>query len=184
MAPDDEHHQPETEDPGQRERELQEVRRSFTAVGRRLGTLGQQQRFATVTPVSGRPATPDQLDGVGRDPDLPAAVRLPDVEAVPHRSRWPVAAAAVGLVLIFAVGLLLGRGIERDRPAVRPAASVQPTVTTAVKTVVPPSCVSAVDNANRTIESLVSNRPRDQLFKTRLDAFQTDSRSCRNATPS
>jgi hypothetical protein len=188
MAPDDQHHhQPEPEDPDQRERELAEVRRSFTAVGRRLGTLGQQQRFATVTPASTRPTSPHALDDAGQDPGAPAALHLPPVEAPAHRSRWPLAAAALGLALIFAVGLLLGRGIGRDRPTASAAVPVaaQPTVTatTVVKSAVPPSCLSAVDNADHTIDLLVRNLPRDQQFRTKLDAFQTDSRSCRNASP-
>src|SRR6266571_5922521 len=108
-----------------RKREVEEVRRSFTAVGRRLGTLGQQRRFSTVNPVAVQPeARSAKADPA--PPAPPAALELPTVQPVPRRPTWPLAAVVLGL--IFAVGVLLGRGIGDARPA--PASRATPATIT------------------------------------------------------
>ena len=196
--------EPRPQDPVQRERELEEVRRSFTAVGRRLGTLGQRQRFATVLPVANRPAAPDDAaDGTGpgadangtgadadadtdtgeagRAPALPvAALQLPTVEPqLRRRPRWLVAVLALGL--IFTVGLLLGRTLDRSRPV---ASRATPAPSTIIKTIprtaTPPSCLAAVRQADRSIDYLV-RKIRDQRLRDTLESFTKESRACQRA---
>jgi len=217
--------EPRPQDPVQRERELEEVRRSFTAVGRRLGTLGQRQRFATVLPVANRPAAPDDAaDGTGADdangtgaddaadgtgpgadangtgadadtdtdtdtdtgeagraPALPvAALQLPTVEPqLRRRPRWLVAVLALGL--IFTVGLLLGRTLDRSRPV---ASRATPAPSTIIKTIprtaTPPSCLAAVRQADRSIDYLV-RKIRDQRLRDTLESFTKESRACQRA---
>jgi len=194
----------EPQDPGQRERELEEVRRSFTEVGRRLGTLGQQHRFATVLPVATRPGAPGDsaddtgaddtgaddtradadTDEAGRAPALPgAALQLPTVEPPPRRRpRWPVAALALGL--IFTVGLLLGRTLDRSSPAASRATPVPSSTIakTVPRTVTPPSCLAAVLQADQSIDYLV-RKVRDQRLRDTLNSFTKESRACQRAGP-
>jgi len=169
-------------DPRQRERELKEVRRSFTDVSRRLGTLGQRQRFATVHPVAGEPPAPD---GAGGDEagQLPIAVatfpELPTVEVKSKRPRVLLAALALGL--IFTAGLLLGRTLDRGGPAPTSASPTPSTIIKQVtKTLTPPSCLAAVEHADQSIDFLV-RRIRDQRFLDTLDSFVKDSRACQRA---
>ena len=197
--PQHEHDELEPQDPGQRERELEEVRRSFTEVGRRLGTLGQQHRFATVLPVATRPGAPGDsaddtgaddtgaeadTDEAGRAPALPgAALQLPTVEPPPRRRpRWPVAALALGL--IFTVGLLLGRTLDRSSPAASRATPVPSSTIakTVPRTVTPPSCLAAVLQADQSIDYLV-RKVRDQRLRDTLNSFTKESRACQRAGP-
>ena len=168
------------QDPRRRERELNEVRRSFTDVSRRLGTLGQRQRFATVHPVAAKPG------GAGGDEagQLPIAVatfpELPTVE-VKSKRRPRVLLAALALGLIFTAGLLLGRTLDRGRPATTSASPTPSTIIKQVtKTLTPPSCLAAVEHADQSIDFLV-RRIRDQRFLDTLDSFVKDSRACHRA---
>jgi hypothetical protein len=154
-------------DPGNREeqrrRELEEIRRSFTEIGVRMGSLFE-------------PAQQDR-DGAAeaQEAQEPAVVPAPAGRRTPS---WTVA-AVIALVCLLAGG---GLGYLLHRPAAAAAPEPIPTAITSVvvqtRPVAPPACLQAAQRGDETIDLLVRNI-RDRRLSLALKSYTTASQTCR-----
>jgi hypothetical protein len=161
-----------TEGDGQR-RELEEIRRKFTEMGARVGSLFEPA------------AEPDPAPAV--DP-TPAALPPPPPAATPAPAAggWSRGAVAAVVAVALLAGAGLGYALPRQAapPPPTPApAGTQPAAGGArapvrVVTRVPPSCLEAARKGDLTIHLYTIN-VRDRRLVQALKAYTLASQACR-----
>jgi hypothetical protein len=166
----------------QRRRELEEIRRSFTEIGIRMGSLfepAQPDKNGAADsrePGSGE-ADSHQADSHQAEP--PAVAPAPASRQIPS---WTVA-AAIALVCLLTGG---GVGYLLHRPAASPSPAPTPTVVTTTvvqtRTVAAPPCLQAAQRADETIYLLVRNI-RDRRLSLALKSYTEASQACRKEAP-
>ena len=153
----------------QQHRELEEIRRKFTEMGDRMGSLFE--------PAPGDDEDQDE-DGWST-PALPA----PDhAEPSTRPPSWQVA-ASVGLVFLLGAGFgyLLPRSGAGAQPATSPpsaSALTAPQISTVTRTVVPRACLEAARRGDKAIHLLTIN-VRDRRLAEALRAYTRASQACR-----
>jgi hypothetical protein len=171
MANDgDEQHREE-----QQQQELDEIRRSFTAMGARMGSLFE-------------PLEPDRPEDKPGFPVRPVAVPVPaPAPTPPMRPRWWWVAA---LVLLFAVGTAFGWILPKGDGGSDSPSPTQPTTATRVQTSSPPAtvirtrtsvpdvCLDAAKLADEVISRLNRNQ-RDNRLAEMLRDYTIASQACR-----
>jgi hypothetical protein len=154
----------------QQRRELEEVRRRFAEVGKRMGSAFEPARS------DHHRSEPAQLSASPSD-------RL-------TRPRWQAVAA---LVLVFLLGSGFGYLLPQAGANDRPAATLPPPTAAAtagtrvpqtrIVTRVPAACLQTARKADETIDLLI-NKVRDRRLAEALKAYTLASQACREqATP-
>jgi hypothetical protein len=149
-------------------RELEDVRRSFTEVGTRMGSL-----FEPAQERQGREAEHEQ----------PAEPAKPVVASPRARWRVPSWALPAVLALVFllvggGLGFLLHRPIGQARPTstlVVSATTIQPPP---ARIVVPPECLHTAQLGDQVIDMLMHNI-RDQRLSVVFKQYTEASQACR-----
>jgi hypothetical protein len=148
-------------------RELEEIRRSFTEIGARMGSLFEPAR---------------QREAQEAENEEPAEPVKLTVGAPPRNRRVP--SWAVPAVLLLALMCLLvggGLGYLLHSP---PAASSPPTATIVIRTVpatgqaARSACLEATQRADEAMDLMVRNI-RDRRLALALKAYTTASQACR-----
>jgi hypothetical protein len=159
----------------QRQQELDEIHRSFTAMGARMGSLFEPAQLDEPKDKPGFPAQPAAL---------PAPAPAP---AAAMRPRWWWAAA---LVLLFAVGTAFGWILPKGDGGSDSPPPTQPTAATRVQTSSPPAtvirtrisvpdvCLEAAKLADEVISRLNRNQ-RDNRLAEMLRDYTIASQACR-----
>jgi hypothetical protein len=155
---------PEETDADQQRRELEEIRRKFAEVGKRLGSAFE-------------PASPEV-----RQPDA-VLKPVPPAPERPTRPRWQWA-AAVALIFVLGIGFgfALPRSAAKDNsppptaPATAPATTQAPQVRTVPS--VPEVCLETAQKGDQTIAKLMNN-DRDQSLAEIYKAYTLASQACR-----
>jgi hypothetical protein len=153
----------------QQRRELEEIRRKFTEVGARVGSLFE-------------PARPDDQDEDVR-PTRPALPAPQQAVPGPRPSRLAVAAAVVVALLVgVGLGYLLPHQRPQTRAAPPPPATSSPFSTLAAQprtvTSVPEVCLEAARKGDLTIH-LYTIKIRDRRLVEALRAYTLASQACR-----
>lgn len=156
---------PEEADADQQRRELEEIRRKFAEVGKRLGSAFE--------PVSPEVRQPDAL-----------LKSVPPTPERPTRPRWQWTAA---VVLIFVLGIALGFALPRsaadDSPPPPPATTSAPATTQApqVRTVptVPESCLETARKGDQLIAMLMRAKRDPTLLSKAYKEYTVASQACR-----
>jgi len=161
---------------------LEEIRRKFTEMGARVGSLFEPAPEEDPAP-DAHPTTP-ALPAPPPPPPPPAAVPVSTPGPGAGGLSRVVAAVAVAVALLVGVGLgyLLPRASART-----PAAAAPPPVGTQtpasipavrVRTRVPPSCLEAARKGDLTIHLYTIN-VRDRRLVEALKAYTLASQACR-----
>ena len=149
-------------------RELEEVRRSFTEIGTRTGSLFEPAR---------------QREAPEAEHEEPAEHVKPTVGAPPAGRRMP--SWAVPAVLLLALMcLLVGGGLgyllhsPAPSPESIPTVITQTVIRTETKPVAPRACLEAARRGDEAMDLLVRN-VRDRRLAAALKAYTTASQACR-----
>jgi hypothetical protein len=156
---------PEDADADQQRRELEEIRRKFAEVGKRVGSAFE--------PVSPEVRQPDAL--------LQSAPPTPER---PTRPRWQWAAA---VALIFVLGIALGFALPRSAaddsppPTTTPARAPATTQAPQARTVpsVPESCLETARKGDQVIAMLTRAKRNPTLLTEALKQYTLASQACR-----
>jgi hypothetical protein len=153
----------------QQRRELEEIRRKFTEMGARVGSLFE-------------PAPPDDQDEDIR-PIRPALAAPEQREQPASAGPSRLAAVAVAVALLVGVGLgyALPRSSAQRAAAPAPPSTQAPTASTVaarVVTRVPPACLEAARKGDLTIHLYTIN-VRDRRLVEALKAYTLASQACR-----
>jgi hypothetical protein len=157
-------------------RELEEIRRKFTEMGARVGSLfepGPDDDHHTHDTQDTREAAPAST-APGR-PGSPAPAAVSRLMAV--------AAVVVALLVGTGLGYVLPRAGAKDAPRVPAATSSQAPASTGVgqpgsRTVVPPACLETARKGDLTIHLYTIN-VRDRRLVQALKAYTLASQACR-----
>jgi hypothetical protein len=153
---------------GRQRRELEQIRRSFTQIGTRMGSLFEpaQEREAQQAEHQ-QPAEP----GTRTVEAPPAGRRVPS---------WRVPAVVVLALLCLLVGGGLGFLLRGPAPApvTIPTVVTRTVVRTETKPVAPPACLATAQRGDEVIDLLVRNI-RDRRLTIALKAYTTASQACR-----
>ncbi len=159
----------------QRRRELEEIRKSFTQIGIRMGSLfepaqeNQENSTGTAEAGASKPEQVEPRDAERQEPQAPG----PPERQLPN---WAVP-AVIALVCLLAGG---GLGYLLHRPA----ASPEPVPTVITRTVVrdkpvaPPACLETARRADQSMDMLLRN-VRDRRLSLALKAYTVASQACR-----
>jgi hypothetical protein len=154
-------------------RELEEIRRKFTEMGARVGSLFD-------------PAADEEHDTDDPTPPpapaaLPAPTPPPMVVAEPARGLSRVAVAAVAVALLAGIGLGWLLHPQADPPAAASPTSATPTSVqpqARTRTVVPPACLEAARKGDQAIH-YYTIKVRDRRLVEALKAYTLASQACR-----
>jgi hypothetical protein len=150
----------------QQRRELEELRRQFAEVGKRLGSAFE-------------PAAPND----DRQPPLALAPPTARPDQQPARPRWLwVAAVAAIFLLGIGLGYMLPRAATNDPAAstARPPVNTQAPSAPAVPSV-PEVCLETARRGDRVFALLTSNVRDQRLVAQALKAYTLASQACRRA---
>jgi hypothetical protein len=148
----------------QQRRELEEIRRQFAEVGKRMGSAFE-------------PASPDQ----NRERPLALAPPTAPPDEQPARPRWQWVAAVALLLVGTGLGYALPRAGSNDPPpprsTARPPVSTQPQQPQPVPSV-PEVCLETARMGDQVIAKLMIN-DRDRRLVEALKAYTLASQACR-----
>jgi hypothetical protein len=159
----------------QQRRELEEIRRKFAEVGKRMGSA-----FEPTSPDTNR-ERPLALAPPTAPPNQPPAPAPPD--ELPARPRWQWVAAVALLLVGTGFGYALPRAGPNDPPpppppsTARPPASTQPQQPQPVPSV-PQVCLETARMGDQVIAKLMIN-DRDRRLAEALKAYTLASQACR-----
>jgi len=159
----------------QQRRELEEVRRQFAEVGKRMGSA-----FEPASPDDDR-ERPRALAPTTAPPNQPPPPAPPD--ELPARPRWQWVAAVALLLVGTGLGYALPSAGPNDPPpppppsTARPPASTQPQQPQTVPSV-PQVCLETARRGDKVIAKLVIN-DRDRRLAEALKAYTLASQACR-----
>jgi hypothetical protein len=185
MAADASNHKEPQQDE-QQQRELAEIRRSFTEIGIRMGSLFEPASPNDGDDRGGRPARPAPADAIPI-PVPPPAGRLNWALALKRRPNWALALVMACCLLVGGgLGYLLHRPTDGTNqpseslfapPLTQPAPTSAPT--SAPPTTVPPSaCLRTAQRGDELIDLLTKNI-RDHRLSLALKAYTEASQACR-----
>jgi hypothetical protein len=143
-------------------RELEEIRRSFTEIGTRMGSVFE-------------PAPPEKEEGEQPEPEEVRAL-LPPPPAERQAPRWTVP-AVMALVCLLAGGGL-GYLLHSPAPLQPPTSTVITSVVPRPKLVSPPACIETARRGDEAIDLLIRNI-RDRRLSSALKAYTEASQACR-----
>jgi hypothetical protein len=160
-------------------RELEEIRRSFTEIGTRMGSLFEP---AGEGEDESEDAEPTSTSKSKSTPALEASkVATPKVATPPAARQvpsWAVPAVIALVCLLAGTGL----GYLLHSPAAVPLQPTTSTVVTSIvpqtKLVAPPSCLETARRGDETMDLLVRNI-RDRRLSLALKAYTMASQACR-----
>jgi len=172
----------------QQRRELEEVRRSFEEIGRKMGLAFEpaQQNGGS----AGQQALPAPPAAVTAPPVTAPPARVPPARVPPVRVPL-VRGRPVWVVALVVAGLLVGGGLGSllHRPTADPAWPAVTSVVTgaapapAARVVAPPACLQTAQRADQMVD-LFTRNVRDQRLSLALKAYTDASQACRKeATP-
>jgi hypothetical protein len=163
----------DTSDQEQQHRELEEIRRQFAEVGKRIGSA-----FEPASPDENRERPLAALAPPTAPPDAQPAP--PDQQ--PARPRWLWVVAVALLLVGTGLGYALPRAGSNDPPApstARPPVSTQPQPPQPVPSV-PQVCLETARRGDEVIAKLTVN-DRSRRLAAALKAYTLASQACRQA---
>jgi hypothetical protein len=164
-------------------RELEEIRRSFTEIGTRMGSLFEPAGDSEDESEDAEPTSTSTSTSKSKStPALEAPKAATPKAATPPAARqvpsWAVPAVIALVCLLAGTGL----GYLLHSPAAVPLQPTTSTVVTSIvpqtKLVAPPSCLETARRGDETMDLLVRNI-RDRRLSLALKAYTMASQACR-----